>query len=82
MSRYIAIEGCSPTHMGSGKYRPKYVDDIHEIPCARLVIYDRKSGNKTAFLHYVDGMEIYELCPKLWEGWKLMHRLIGEKEVY
>lgn len=78
----IIYEGCSPIHMGNPKYRPEYIEDINSIPCARRIIYDRKNGNKTAFLHYIDGMNIYELCPNLWKGWKLMHQFVGETEVY
>lgn len=44
--------------------------------------YDRGNGRKTTYIHYVDGMEIWELCPDLWKGWKLMHRFIAEKEVF
>lgn len=58
------------------------VEDIESIPCARLYIYDRGNGRKTAFLHFVDGMQIYDLCPGLWHGWKLGHTIVGESEVH
>ena len=58
------------------------VVDIKDVECAHKYIYDRGNGRKTAYLHYVDGMEIWELTPGLWKGWKLMHRTVGEKAVY
>lgn len=55
------------------------VTDINDVLCAHKYVYDRGNGRKTAYLHYVDGMEIWELTPGLWKGWKLMHRTVGEE---
>ena len=64
-------------------YRPKYLADIESHPCGHKYIYDRGDGRKTAYLHYVDGMETWELYPKYWDGWKLMLRVDAEgKEIW
>lgn len=58
------------------------IDDIESVPCVKKYIYDRGNGRKTAFLHFVDGMQIYDLCPGLWHGWKLGLTIVGESEVH
>lgn len=58
------------------------IPDIESVPCTKKYIYDRGNGRKTAFLHYVDGIAVYEYCPGLWHGWKRMHTIIGESEVF
>ena len=62
-------------------YRPKYLESI-EDKGAHQFVYNRGSGRKTAYIHYIDGMEIWEYNPALWIGWKLCARFVGEKEVF
>lgn len=45
-------------------------------------VYDRGNGRRTVYVHYVDGLEVWEYNPNLWRGWKLMSRVIGEVEVW
>ena len=65
------------------KDKPKYLEEelFLSRPFAKRFIYDRGNGRKTAYLHYVDGMEIWERNPNLWKGWQLMVRVLGEQEV-
>ena len=65
------------------KYYPNdnTIADISDVLCAHKHIYDRGNGNKTAYCHYVDGLEIWEFSPECWHGWKLMHKIVSEKEV-
>ena len=44
-------------------------------------VYNHKDGSKTAYIHYVDGMEVWELNQKLWAGWKKVKTIVGEGEV-
>ena len=59
------------------------IKDITKRPCLKMYIYDSKYGKgcKEAYLHFVDGMEVWRYTPQ-WDGWKLMNRFDGEKEVY
>ena len=63
-------------------YENGNVIDIREVLCPHKYIYDRGNGRKTAYLHYIDGMEIWEFLPELWNGWKLMHQVVGKRESY
>lgn len=62
----------------------KRTPGLKELPKkgTRTYIVDKKNGRKTAYIHFVDGLEIWEYCPDLWSGWKIVKRIIGEKEVY
>ena len=62
-------------------YRPKHLDSI-EDKGAHQFVYNRGGERKTAYIHYVDGMESWEYNPALWKGWKLCARFVGEKEVF
>lgn len=57
-----------------------------DFPCkgrgTHAYLYERGNGRKTMYCHYVDGMEIWEYNPGLWKGWKLMHKIDGETEVW
>jgi len=66
------------------RYRDTYLkekDDIHSIPCGHKYIYDRGDGRITAYLHWVDGMQIFEWNSSAWEGWRLMLYMEGEKVI-
>jgi hypothetical protein len=55
--------------------------DIENKPCSKKYIYSHSDGSKTAYLHYVDGMQVWEYIPRL-KKWVLVKLCIGEKEVY
>lgn len=59
-------------------YADGNVVDIRKVKCAKCYIYDRGNGRKTAYLHYVDGVEIWDTNPALWKGWKLGYRMNAE----
>ena len=59
-------------------YADGTVTDIKDVLCVKMFLYDRGNGKKTAYLHYVDGVEIWDTNPKLWKGWKLGYRLNAE----
>lgn len=50
------------------------VVDINDIECAHRYVYSRGGDRKTAYLHYVDGVEIWEYNPAIRKGWELMFR--------
>lgn len=62
------------------KAKIEYVEDLNEINYVNIYIYNRGNGRKTAYLHYTDGMMIYEQSPGLWKGWRLMLKLTGDRE--
>lgn len=51
------------------------VVDIKDVKCMKMYVYDRGRDKKTAYLHYVDGVEIWDYNPALWKGWKLGYRM-------
>ena len=58
------------------------VVDIRDVSCAHMYIYNRNNGRKTAYLHYIDGVEVWELTPALWRGWKKMYTLVAGNDIY
>ena len=58
------------------------IKDITTRRCWKMYIYDSRynPGCKEAYLHFVDGMEIWRYTPE-WGAWKLMSTVVGEKEV-
>lgn len=63
-------------------YRDGTLVDINEVKGPRKSVHKYPDGRAVAYCNYVDGMEVYELRPGAWMGWKLMRRFVGEKEVY
>ena len=62
------------------KNRPEFMEDLHEINCVDRFIYEREPGWKVAYLHYSDGVIIYEQSPNHRKGWRLMHKHSGKRE--
>lgn len=60
-------------------YADGTIVDIQDVLCLKKYIYDRGNGKKTAYLHYVDGVEIWDTNPALWQGWKLGYRMNAEQ---
>lgn len=59
-------------------YADGSIVDIKDVECLKMYIYDRGNGRKTAYLHYVDGVEIWDNDPVYGKGWKLGYRLQAE----
>lgn len=56
-------------------YNNGNVVDIKDVLCVKMYVYDRGGDRKTAYLHYIDGVEIWDTNPALWKGWKLGYRM-------
>ena len=56
--------------------------DITSRRCLKMYIFNsRDIGCKDAYLHFVDGMEVWRYTPA-WGGWRLMSTVIGGREVF